>query len=183
MSGTATKNQLNFIKKLREASQEREEKLQEFLKSKGKADPGELDVPEASELIDSLKNVKVAGEAVSENYATGKQINCLSNLQDSDERREATAAFLSGHGKESINHLSMSEASELIEKLMQLRGGDSSERAVSQATSKQIKFIQNLQKSDEQIGKANDYLKKVKKGSLDELTRKEASELIELLKG
>lgn len=183
MSGTATKNQLNFIRRLREASQEREEKLQEFLKSKQKADPSELDVPEASELIDSLKKIKVVGEAISENYATGKQINFLANLQDSDERRESTAAFLSEHEKESINHLTMSEASELIEKLMQLRAGDFSERAVSQATSKQVKFIQNLQKTEEQIGKAHDYLKKIKKGSLEELTRKEASELIELLKG
>lgn len=177
-----TKKQIDFINKLRGASQEREEAVQEFLKARDKADIQELSVPETSDLIDSLKRIKVEGEEVSAGLATGKQISFLNNLQDTEERKKSTSEFLKPLGKASVNELTINEASELIDTLMKMPRGERLDASEMAPTSKQIKFIQSLQKSPDGTGVASSYLKKLGKGTLEELTRKEASELIEKLK-
>lgn len=178
----ATKSQLNFIKRLRDSSNEREEAFQSLLKDREKLDVGELSIQEASEVIDALKKIVVEGDNSTDIYATGKQIDFISRLQDTEERVAATKEQLEKLGKESINHLSIQEASELIDKLIKMTGPDKSGNYESMATSKQIKFIKNLQKSEKQLELARSYLKEIKKENFDELTRKEASELINKLK-
>ena len=177
-----TKKQLDFIEKLRSASSEREEVVLKFLNEKGMGSIKELSVPETSELIDKLKAIKVEGENVSSGFATGKQISFLTNLQDTEERRSAVRDHLQGLGKQSVNELSINEASELIDTLMKMPRGERLDASELAPTAKQIKFIQSLQKSPNGTGVASSYLKKLGKGMLEELTRKEASELIELLK-
>ena len=76
----------------------------------------------------------------------------------------------------------MDEASELIEKLKSMaveKGADNSGIPVSQ---KQIKYIESLQKSEDKKEIARLFMVKLKKKTLDELNRKEASQLIDLLK-
>lgn len=177
-----TKKQLDFLQKLRDASSEREERLLSYLSSKGKSDISELSVPETSELIDLLKNIKVEGEQMNAGLATGKQINFLSSLQDSEERQETVSKYLKDHSRDSINLLTIPEASELIDALMQSPKGERLDGTKLNATPKQVKFIKNLQKTDKGIAMASKYLKDHRKGSEEELNRKEASELIELLK-
>lgn len=177
-----TKKQIDFINKLREASSEREETLQEFLRSREKSGVEELTVPETSDLIDALKKIKVEGEVTGGGFATGKQISFLTNLQDTEERRDAARDYLKNLGKESVNELAINEASELIDTLMHMPRGERLDASEMSPTSKQIKFIQSLQKTPNGSGTASAFLKKLGKGTLEELTRKEASELIEKLK-
>lgn len=177
-----TKKQIDFINRLREASGEREEAVAVFLKERGKGDIQELSIPETSDLIDSLKKIKVEGENMSGGFATGKQISFLTNLQDTEERRSAAKNYLDNLGKDSVNELSINEASELIDTLMKMPRGERLDSSEMGPTSKQIKFIQSLQKNSDGTGVVSSYLKKLKKGSLEELSRKEASELIEKLK-
>ncbi len=181
-SSAPTKKQLDFIDKLRSASPEREEVVFKFLDSKEKGSISELSVPETSELIDRLKAIKVEGENISAGFATGKQISFLTNLQDTEERRNAAREYLHKLGKTSVNELAINEASELIDSLMKMPRGDRLDASELAPTSKQLKFIQSLQKSPNGTGTISSYLKKLRKGQLEELTRKEASELIEMLK-
>lgn len=177
-----TKKQLDFLEKLRSASSEREDAVIKFLDSKEKTGISELSVPETSELIDKLKTIKVEGEKISSGFATGKQISFLTNLQDTEERRSTARDYLENLGKDSVNELSINEASELIDTLMKMPRGERLDASELAPTTKQLKFIQTLQKSPNGTGVASSYLKKHGKGMLEELTRKEASELIELLK-
>lgn len=177
-----TKKQIDFINKLREASGEREETVSKFLKDKDKNDIQELSIPETSDLIDALKKIKVEGETLSAGFATGKQISFLTNLQDTEERRSAARDYLKNLGKDSVNELSINEASELIDTLMKMPRGERLDASEMGPTSKQIKFIQSLQKNPNGSGIVSAHLKKLKKGTLEELTRKEASDLIEKLK-
>lgn len=114
--------------------------------------------------------------------ATGKQINFLSSLQDTEEKIEIVNQYLKDRGKDSINMLSIPEASELIDRLMQSPKGERLDPSQLKATAKQVKFIKSLQKNDNSISAASKYLKDHGKTSEDELSRKEASELIEKLK-
>lgn len=177
-----TRKQLDFIEKLRDASSEREEVVLKFLRSKEKGNVGELSVPETSELIDKLKAIKVEGENVSAGFATGKQISFLTNLQDTEERRSKAREYLQNLGRTSVNELAINEASELIDTLMKMPRGERLDASELAPTTKQLKFIQSLQKSPDGPGIVDAFLKKIRKGMLEELTRKEASELIELLK-
>ncbi len=177
-----TKKQLDFIEKLRGASSEREEAVLKFLGSKEKTNIGELSVPETSELIDRLKAIKVEGENISAGFATGKQISFLTNLQDTEERRTTAREYLDQLGKTSVNELAINEASELIDTLMKMPRGERLDASELAPTPKQLKFIQSLQKSPNGTAVSSSYMKKIRKAMLEELTRKEASELIELLK-
>lgn len=177
-----TKKQIDFLNRLRGASGEREEAVTVFLNEREKGDIHELSVPETSELIDILKKIKVEGEVISSGNATGKQISFLTNLQDTEERRAKVQDYLDDMGKDSINALSINEASELIDTLMKMPRGERLDSSEMGPTTKQIRFIQSLAKNSNGTGTVSAYLKKLKKESLEELTRKEASELIEKLK-
>lgn len=177
-----TRKQIDFINKLRNASQEREEAVQQFLKSREKGDIIELSVPETSDLIDTLKRIKVEGEAVSAGYATGKQISFMTNLQDTEEKRSKAQSYLKERGKVSVNELSINEASELIDLLMQMPKGERLGANEMPPTSKQIRFLESLMKTPKGAETAKTFMSKARKGNLEELNRKEASELIEKLK-
>ena len=182
----ATQSQLSFISKLRNASPERDEIFQKFLKEKGKPDAPELTIQEASALIDEMKMVKLSGSDLGtsgeEAFATGKQVTSLTRLQDTDERKDAARKYLDESRKYSINALSMQEASELIDILSGMKGVDRGDPTDTPATRKQLQFIKNLQGRDKRMDTTSGYLKELKKTDLSELTRKEASTLIDRLK-
>ncbi len=176
-----TINQLNLLNKLRNESQEREEILQKYLKEKAKASLEVLSFQEASGLINELKKIKVeTSGSTSDLYATGKQIGFPENLQDTDERRNAVRNYLKERGYEAVNHLKMNEASELIDSLMKLPKGALTN--TDTASKKQLQFIKNLQNTDRELDITRKFLSDLKKTSIEELTRKEASSLIEKLK-
>ncbi len=179
---TATKNQIEFIRKLCEDDSDREAKVTEYLNIKGKDEVKDLSMQEASELIDSLKKIKGPESDKKEVLATGKQISFITNLQDTEERKNLVSSYLAEKKKANINSLTMAEASSLIDRLMQLKGGPRTSSADNLATKKQIQFIKSLQDTDSKLKFALSYLKDLKKMSIEELTKKEASALIEKLK-
>ena len=177
-----TVNQLNLVKRLRNESREREEIFLKFLKDSGKASVEELSIQETSNLIDEMKKVKVETDrSNSDLLATGKQIDFLTRLQDTEGRQIAARDYLEKHGYDAINYLKMNEASELIDMLMKMPRGESSDPET--ASKKQLRFIKNLQSTDTQLNITRKFLSDVKKTSIEELTRKEASSLIDKLKG
>jgi len=177
---TATRNQIEFIRKLEQASTERGTLLEKFLNEKKVMDIEELTIDDASRLIEELKKVKVEEDKSA--YATGKQISLLNKLQDTEERIKTTEEFLDQKGKETVNVLTIHEASELIDKLMKLPAGNKQESAGNLATGKQLKFIKSLQNSDKRLETTRTFLIELKKSNIDELTRSEASQLIDALK-
>ena len=110
-----TENQMKLVNRLREESQEREGIFQKFLRDSGKTTVDELSVQETSNLIDELKKIRVESDRNnSDLLAMGKQIDFLTRLQDTEDRRIAARDFLRKHGYDAINYLKMNEASELI---------------------------------------------------------------------
>ncbi|MCW6169411.1 MAG: hypothetical protein LVQ96_07900 [Thermoplasmatales archaeon] len=177
---TATKNQIEFIKKLELASTERGTILENFLNEKKVMDVDELTIDDASKLIEELKKVKTDED--NKSFATGKQISLLNKLQDTDERIRITGQFLDEKQKETVNILSVHEASELIDKLMKLPSGTKQDTAGSLATDKQLKFVKSLQNSEKRLEVTRTFLIELKKSTIEELTRSEASALIDSLK-
>lgn len=175
-------NQIKFISKLREASPQREEAYQKFLKKSGKPDAKDLSRDEASLLIDDLKNISVENESPDGSSCTAKQRGLLLKIQDTEERKKAAEKFLIDHGKKDIDFLSVKEASELITELMGMKGNSSGEKRGTNATAKQIAFIKNLLANGKNPGTTEKFLKDKKKGMVEELSVTEASELIDLLK-
>ncbi len=173
-----SKNQILFIKKLMETSDKRSEEFQKFLKTIKKSDISELDRNEASELIDSLKKIKVDNDTHAEKTITSKQLKFIQNLNNSETRIRETNNFLKSHGNKSIEMLTIHESSELIDIL---KGISSPLNVNSGISKKQLDYIKKLEDSDNNIKKLNDYLKKINKKNINELTSKEASSLIDLL--
>ncbi len=184
-SDSPSRNQLNFINRLLAENPDRKKAMDIFLSESGKKSMEELSIPEASKLIDELRKIAPKGgdgRTSGKPLATGKQIAFLTNLQNSEQRIAVAREFLKNHSKDSLNLLNMDEASELIEKLKSMaveKGTDTSGIPVSQ---KQIKYIESLQKAEDKKEIAHLFLAKLKKKTVDELTRKEASQLIDLLK-
>ncbi len=177
-----TRKQLEFIDRLRSASDARENKFQEVIKSLGKGDVSELDMNEASKVIDALKKIVVEGEAGSPSGPTRKQLSFLQNLQDTEERISATAKFLKKNSKDSLRSLSVQEASELIDSLAKLKSGQRIDTSGNPATEKQLMFIRRLQNSEDMMKVYKSLMKKFGKDSLADITKGEASELIEKMK-
>ncbi|MCL4350503.1 MAG: regulatory protein GemA [Candidatus Thermoplasmatota archaeon] len=180
---TPTRSQVNFIEKLRSGSKEREEFVLKYLEQVAKDNVSELSVKEASSLIESLK--KISGGTVSngnnKRTATPKQVALIEKMQDSDERKKITTEFMKSHGNAISETLSIGEASDLLDKLKNVKGASSVDDSPS-ATQKQIKYIQGLQDSTAKIEIAMNYMKKTGKSEFSQLTIKEASALIEILK-
>lgn len=153
-----------------------------MLKEIGKGDVSELDVGEASQVIDALKKVEVEGERGGPSRPTPKQLSFLQNLQDTEERIRSTDEFLEKHDKPSIADLSVPEASELIDVLAKLKGGQRLDTSENPATEKQLNFIKRLQKSEDAMKVYNSLMRKFRKSSLADVTKGEASELIEKMK-
>jgi hypothetical protein len=186
MSEQPTRSQKNFLNKLSENSEERQEAIQVYLRDSGKGSIDELSISEASALIDKITKIKDPNEKSTGGPSVSKkQLNFISNLQDTEERIAFTSKYLKSIGKKSTDELVIKEASTLIDSLMSLKSGTSKTEGSSdfKATPKQINFLKSLQKSKKETDLTGDYLKKLKKVSLEELSRSEASELIEKLKG
>ncbi len=185
MSGELTRSQKNFLNKLMEESSERLEASEKFMRNLGKGEISELSVQEASRLIDELQKIKTeGGSSIGGNGPTKKQKTFISNLQDSEERIAFTRKYLEKAGKKSVDELNVKEASALIDGLMEKKGDPERSRAQTdfQATPKQINYIRSLQKSEKDQKTVTEYLKSIGKKSLDEITRTEASTIIEKLK-
>ncbi len=180
-----TKNQISFIAKLIGESPSREKIQEDFLRSVGKGSIDELTVQETSQLIDRLKNAPAAeGEKsqVTGPLATGKQISFLTSLQSTEERMNAAREFLKRVGKPNINLLTMQEASELIEKLKSIEMRKGQDTSGAPVTPKQVKYIGSLMAGEDKKKVAELFLKKINKKDVGELNRREASQLIDLLK-
>ncbi|MHB1708743.1 MAG: hypothetical protein ACYCT2_04625 [Thermoplasmataceae archaeon] len=178
-----TGSQLSFITRLREASPEREEAFQKLIKEKGKPSVDDLTMQEASDLIDALKKIKVENDRSGSSYLTGKQLSYLQNLVRDPARSAESDRYLKEHGKEALNFLAMDEASELIDAMRNIKTETPENNSEKPASKKQIQFIKNLQTTDKHLEITRNYLEKLRKVSIDELTSKEASGLIDKLKG
>ena len=114
----ATQSQLSFISKMRNASPERDEIFQKFLKEKGKPDAPELTIQEASELIDILSGMKGVDRGdPTDTPATRKQLQFIKNLQGRDKRMDTTSGYLKELKKTDLSELTRKEASTLIDRL------------------------------------------------------------------
>ena len=116
---------------------------------------------------------------------TRSQINFITKLREgSSEREDFIQKFLEEKAKDNVSQLSVPEASSLIDSLKKIKSeGSAYAGDAKTATPKQIKFIKALQNSSEKLEKSISYLKNIGKDDISELTVKEASGLIELLKG
>lgn len=117
--------------------------------------------------------------------STKSQMAYINRLLKTDmERNEIIEKFLLDRGKARVQELSVKEASELIDKLKSnstghtlngMAGGES-------ASEKQASFILALQTDEARKAYVNKFLEAGRKKSLQELSVKEASELISDLK-
>ncbi len=162
-----------------ENSDKRLEEFNKFLKKSRKSDISELARNEASELIDLLKKIKVDNNAYSEKTITSKQLKFIQNLNNSEIRIAETNNFLKSHGNKLIEMLTMSESSELIDLL---RNISDPLNIHSNISTKQLKFIEKLEENEDKIKIVDNYLKKLNKKDIMELTSKEASILIDRIK-
>lgn len=178
-----TGSQVSFINRLLEASPERDEAFQKLIREMGKSGVNDLTMQGAPELIDALKKIRVENGKSGSSYLTGKQLSYLQNLVRHPGRGEVSEKYLLKHGKEGLNFLAMDEASELIDVLRNVKMEGAGNNSEAPATRKQIQFIKNLQVSGKQLGITSEYLAKLKKVTIDELTGKEASGLVDRLKG
>ncbi len=174
-----TSKQVDFINRLVSSSKEADARLKKLLSEKYRTELQDLPRREASDLIDELKRVSSSDPSHSEGNLTKKQQSFIQRLQDMEERVEATKSFLRECGKGGIDELSIKEASSLIDRLLSIRVG----KRLSDvpATDKQIGFIEKLTKSD----KGNHleaFLKEFGKKSISDLTREEASKIINSLR-
>lgn len=177
-----TRKQLDFIDRLRSASDERENKFQDLLNSFGKGDISELDIREASTVIEDLKKIKVEGESSGPSTPTRKQLSFLQNLQDTEERIKLTEKYLEGKSVDSLGKLSVQEASDLIDRLMKLKGGTRVDTSGNPATAKQIDYIRKLQEDSDLKKISTKLMTKFKKSDIQDLSKGEASEIIEKMK-
>ena len=83
---------------------------------------------------------------------------------------------------EFFNLLTMQEASDLIEKLKSIEIKKGQDTSGAPVTPKQIKYISSLMASEEKKKIAQVFLQKLNKKSVEEMNRREASQLIDLLK-
>ncbi|MGC8620091.1 MAG: hypothetical protein ACP5LA_06280 [Thermoplasmata archaeon] len=174
-----TKNQIEYIKKLEKGNEERGQKIKQFLKDKNKNSIEELTIKEASELIELIKKIK--SDNMGDLYATGKQISFIENLQKNEHAEKLTENFLKNKNKETVNFLTMQEASELINELKKIidKDGIQKERKI---TEKQLNYLKKLLKTEEKKELAYKFLTALNKNSIEDLTSKEASLLIDKLK-
>ncbi|MGP6207209.1 hypothetical protein ACNF42_04145 [Cuniculiplasma sp. SKW3] len=180
--GKLTRSQRNFIEKLSQETSEKSEEVQHYLIEKGLGSIDELSVSDASTLIEKLKSMSSPIGARKSSNATKKQIIFIKNLQSSSERLEVTEKFLKEHGKGSLDEISMEEASLLIDLLKNTTGGNRQSDEPKPASPKQLDFIEKLQSTEREKKIVSDYLARLKKGNIDDLSSKEASALIERLK-
>ena len=132
--------------------------------------------------------VMEGNKSFEERPASAKQISFIESLSKGNEGQEKIVRdYLSSLGKGSVEELSTREASALIDKLKvkQPQGqsyGNSSRMSSENASPKQISYIRSLSAGEKKQDVLSKYLKKVGKDSIENLNKREASELIETLK-
>ncbi len=179
-SSGATKSQLSYIEKLCSDNPSRKKMLQNFLKDQEVTDVSELTVRDASIIIEKLKKLEESNKGSRNDMSiSGKQLQLIDKLQDSEPRKAETARYLRENHVASVGELSLNQASALIDALLKLPRGKPSESPVSR---KQIRFIQSLLKTGDNESISKSFLRDVRKKIIEELTSKEASELIDMLK-
>ncbi|MCL5678983.1 MAG: hypothetical protein M1301_02010 [Candidatus Thermoplasmatota archaeon] len=180
-TGGATKKQAAFINKLISQDISLNEVLEKYLLHHNIARISDLSVKEASEVIGILKNSgekKHSRGETTANDASHKQLSFIHDLQVNEERSSHVSTFLEARGKKALEELSSSEASDLISDLKGMPAMDAENRGSRLISSRQLKFISSMQKTDQINEKVLRYLKKVRKGSVEELYSWEASDLI-----
>ena len=115
--------------------------------------------------------------------ATKKQIEYISTMVADVERRKALDDFLKLKEIATIAELTVEDASELIDKLKSVPYDQPETKTEKPATKKQIDYIKNLQNTDKKKETAKNYLTEKKKNGMEELTSREASALIDTLRG
>ena len=114
---------------------------------------------------------------------TKKQIKYISTMVVDVERRKALDDFLKLKEIATIAELTVEDASELIDKLKSMPYDQPETKTEKPATKKQIDYIKNLQNTDKKKETAKNYLTEKKKNGMEELTSREASALIDALRG
>ncbi len=152
--------------------------IEKFLKEVEKRTVADLTLQEASRLITRIKENKIQVVPL-KSSPTLKQIALIRSLQDGEERIRITSEYLKKNGNIDISELSVSQASQLIDSLLTAKAGNKDERSMSPATMKQIRYIEKLLENEKFREIIEEYFRKHRKGSPDELTRKEAGEIID----
>jgi|GEM_PF-2174031 uncharacterized membrane-anchored protein YjiN (DUF445 family) len=176
-----TVGQEKLIDKLRQESNRNAESVAKFLEKNFKHSVSDLTMQEASRLIESLKKLQVNSEISSNPPVTAKQIALLKRLQDGSERIQKLMQMLGKLKKDSINELTVPEASTVIDALISTKAGTNEERGRSPATEKQVRFLEKLYATDNNRTVIDGFLTRQRKKNLEELTRSEAGELLDRL--
>ncbi len=152
--------------------------IEKYLKETEKKTVEDLTLQEASRLITRIKDGRIQAPST-KTSPTVKQATLIRSLQDGDERIRITADYLRKMGITEISELSVSQASQLIDRLLAAKSGTKEERSMSPATMKQIRYIEKLLENEKFKKTVEDLLRKYRKKTADELTRKEAGEIID----
>lgn len=176
MSGSITRSQLNFLKKLIKNNVNLEKKVDDFLSKKNVQSLNDLKSDEASELIEEIKKLS---ENKNGRSLTKKQREFIENLNTSPERMEITMKYLRDWRKGSVEELTIDEASRLIEELKKVNV--ESTKTLKMISQKQLKYLKSLAEDAGKLEVSIKFLKERNKSAFEELTSKEASELIDLL--
>jgi hypothetical protein len=152
--------------------------IEKYLKETEKKTVEDLTLQEASRLITRIKDGRIQAPPT-KTSPTVKQATLIRSLQDGDERIRITADYLRKMGITEISELSVSQASQLIDRLLAAKSGTKEERSMSPATMKQIRYIEKLLENEKFKKTVEDLLRKYRKKTADELTRKEAGEIID----
>ncbi|MGP6220376.1 hypothetical protein [Caldiplasma sukawensis] len=176
MTGSITRSQLNFLKKLIKNNINLERKVDDFLSKKNVSSLNDLKSDDASELIEEIKK---ASESKIGRPLTKKQREFIENLNTSPERMEITMKYLRNIKKGSVEELTLDEASNLIEELKKVNVETG--RVLKMISQKQLKYLKSLAEDSKKLEISIKFLKERNKSGFEELTSKEASELIDLL--
>lgn len=174
-----TNGQMDIILRLSSSTGERRMLLEDYLMRNGKRGLDDLTMNEATNLIGELS--KLSGELRIEHFLSSHQLDFLDQLQDTQARRNYTRDFIATRGKNSIQSLSSSEASELISVLQTMKPPSEGEKLDAPMTIKQMERINELQNTEERRAFTERFLSQTISKDLQEMTRQEADELIGLL--
>ena len=152
--------------------------IEKYLKETEKKTVEDLTLQEASRLITRIKDNKIQTPST-KTSPTVKQTTLIRSLQDGDERIRITEDYLRKTGITGISELSVSQASQLIDRLLRAKAGTKEERSMSPATMKQIRYIEKLLENEKFRKTVEDLFRRYRKKTADELTRKEAGEIID----
>ena len=184
-AGGPTKKQAALINRLITLDFSLNEVVERYLLAHSVTRISGMSVREASELIDILKRTQPSNTvktASGGDNPSQKQLSFIQNLLTDEVRKSYLAKFLNARGKKVSDELSMIEASELISDLKSMPAMNAGRMDGRPLTSKQLKFITDMQNKDKNSETVLGYLKKARKGSVEELLSWEASELITTLK-